>query len=100
MSTTSAPTRIDVRDKIPRDRHPLIFSTFRALQASETMEIVNDHDPKPLYYQMQAEQPGQFTWDYLEDGPEVWRVHITKLVEPQAKPHGDGSPCCGSCGGS
>lgn len=95
MRTSSSPTLIDVRDIAPRERHALIFSTFRDLGASATMEIVNDHDPKPLYYQMQAEQPGKFTWDYVETGPDVWRVRITKIA---AGP-GDGQ-CCGGCGGA
>lgn len=94
MTTTSHGTQIDVREIPPRERHPLIFSTFRNLGAAQTMELVNDHDPKPLYYQMQAEQPGQFAWDYLENGPDVWRVLITRV----GKPHSNGQ-CCGSCGG-
>jgi uncharacterized protein (DUF2249 family) len=38
--------------------------------------LVNDHDPKPLRYQFEAEHAGEFTWEYLESGPEVWRVRI------------------------
>ena len=38
--------------------------------------LVNDHDPKPLYYQLAAEHPDQFSCDYLEEGPEAWRVRI------------------------
>ena len=38
--------------------------------------LVNDHDPKPLRYQFEAEHAGDFTWDSLEAGPEVWRVRI------------------------
>ena len=95
MTLTSNSSRIDVREIAPLQRHALNYSTFRSLGAAETMEIVNDHDPRPLYYRMQAEQPGQFAWDYLENGPDVWRVRITKL----AKAHGNGQ-CCGSCGGA
>lgn len=40
--------------------------------------LVNDHDPKPLYYQFEAEKPGRFGWEYVEAGPEVWRVRITR----------------------
>ena len=39
---------------------------------------MNDHDPKPLYYQFNMEMPAQFEWEYLEQGPEVWRVRIGK----------------------
>ncbi len=69
-------TTVDVRQIAPRDRHPLIFQTFEGLKAGESFILVNDHDPKPLYYQFQAEREGQFSWEYLEQGPEVWRVRI------------------------
>lgn len=67
---------LDVRELIPRERHALIFRTFENLNPVQAFVLVNDHDPKPLYYQFQAEHQGQFTWDYLELGPEVWRVRI------------------------
>ena len=44
-----ATSELDVRTIIPRERHPLIFRTFEALQPGEGFVIVNDHDPKPLY---------------------------------------------------
>ncbi|NLY65983.1 MAG: DUF2249 domain-containing protein [Tissierellia bacterium] len=72
--------RIDARLYEPKDKHAKIFETFEALKNGEKMELINDHDPKPLYYQMSAERPGQFEWEYLEKGPEVWRVSIKKLV--------------------
>ena len=67
---------IDVRTIVPRQRHPLIFDTFARLGAGEAFLLVNDHDPKPLYYQFQAELGQPFVWDYLEQGPEVWKVRI------------------------
>jgi uncharacterized protein (DUF2249 family) len=67
---------VDVRTEIPRIRHELIFSTFATLPAGTAFVLVNDHDPKPLYYQLAAENPGEFTWEYLDEGPEVWRVRI------------------------
>jgi len=69
-------TTVDVREIAPRERHPLIFGAFGQLSSGEALMLINDHDPKPLYYQFQAESNGQFTWDYLENGPEVWRVRI------------------------
>lgn len=71
-------TTIDVRTIIPRERHPLLFKTFDDLAAGESFELVNDHDPKPLYYQFMAERPGELGWEYLEEGPETWRVVLTK----------------------
>lgn len=69
---------LDVREEIPRIRHALIFDTFATIEAGTAFILVNDHDPKPLYYQLEAENKGEFTWEYLEEGPEVWRVRIGK----------------------
>ena len=94
MTDTLSPRQVDVREIQPRQRHPLIFSTFAALPPGAAMELINDHDPKPLYYQFAAELEGQFGWDYLERGPDVWRVAITRLP----RGHANGQ-CCGTCGG-
>lgn len=75
---TNASETIDVRTIIPRERHPLIFRTFHGLGPGESFLLVNDHDPKPLYYQFQAELGQPFQWEYLESGPEVWKVRIGK----------------------
>ncbi len=72
-------TVIDVREIAPPQRHPLIFQTFTGLEPGQHFILVNDHDPKPLYYQFQAEMTGQFEWEYLEAGPDVWRVRIAKV---------------------
>jgi uncharacterized protein (DUF2249 family) len=69
---------LDVREIAPRVRHPLILSTFEGLQSGESFVLVNDHDPKPLYYQFEAERHGQFRWEYLASGPEDWQVRITR----------------------
>ncbi len=71
---------IDVREITPRERHPLIFKTFDDLKPGESFQLVNDHDPKPLYYQFMAERQGQVGWEYLEEGPETWRVQISKTA--------------------
>ena len=71
---------LDVRPLPPPRRHPLIFETFEHLRPGQAFVLVNDHDPKPLFYQFSAEWPGQFTWEYLEQGPEVWRVKIGKAA--------------------
>ena len=52
--------------------------TFNKLSPGEAMELTNDHDPKPLHYQLLAEYEGKFEWTYLEQGPEIWRIAIDK----------------------
>jgi len=69
---------LNVIEIVPKERHPLIFSTFDALPAGESFLLINDHDPKPLYYQFLHEREGIFAWDYIEQGPERWKVKITK----------------------
>ncbi|WP_211592424.1 DUF2249 domain-containing protein [Microbispora sp. H10836] len=70
---------LDVRRLAHVQRHEEIFATFRALRPREAFVLVNDHDPKPLYYQFAARHPGEFDWGYVESGPDVWRVRIGRL---------------------
>lgn len=72
--------QLDVRTIPPRERHPLIFRTFDELEPGSAFELVNDHDPKPLYYQFQAERAGTIAWEYLEQGPVEWRVKVSKTA--------------------
>jgi uncharacterized protein (DUF2249 family) len=74
--TATSDRSLAVRDSAPRDRHTLIFQSFEGLKPGEAFVLINDHDPKPLYYQFEAEHRNQFSWSYLEEGPEVWRVRI------------------------
>ncbi|MBI3399026.1 MAG: DUF2249 domain-containing protein [Deltaproteobacteria bacterium] len=69
---------LDVREMMPKDRHSKIFGTFKGLKAGESFILLNDHEPKPLLYQFQAEHHGEFDWWPLEAGPRVWRVAIAK----------------------
>ncbi|EOR27521.1 MULTISPECIES: DUF2249 domain-containing protein [Clostridium] len=70
--------QVDARIYSPKEKHAVIFDTFNNLKSGEEMELLNDHDPKPLHYQFLAEYTEQFEWEYLEQGPEVWRVAIKK----------------------
>ena len=112
LEMRKTPERLDVREIVPRERHLLIFDAFAQLAPGQSFELINDHDPKPLYYQFQAEQPGQLRWEYLEQGPEVWRVRIGRMLDlastpvlelitsyPALKPVLDGfglDTCCGA----
>ena len=70
---------VDAREYAPRDKHRVIISTFESLNSGESMLLVNDHEPRPLFYQFQIEYTDQFKWEYLEEGPEVWHVRIIKI---------------------
>ncbi len=72
---------LDVREMAPKERHPMIFNTFKGLAPGESFVLVNDHEPKPLLYQFQNEHAGEYEWWPLEQGPEKWRVEIARRKE-------------------
>ncbi|WP_186576650.1 DUF2249 domain-containing protein [Aquibacillus kalidii] len=78
MSDIKYAEKIYAPDIDPKYRHPRIFEIFDGLGPGERMELTNDHDPKPLYYQFMIERENLFTWNYLDNGPDIWRVSITK----------------------
>jgi uncharacterized protein (DUF2249 family) len=80
---------IDVRHIHPSRRHPTIFGVLAALAPGGAMRVTSDHDPHPLHYQIATRFPDQFGWEYLEHGPDVWKVQITRA-------EGSGRECC--CG--
>ncbi|MDZ4759041.1 MAG: iron-sulfur cluster repair di-iron protein [Bacteroidota bacterium] len=69
---------LDVTILPPQIKHATIFKKYDTLKQGESLIIHNDHDPKPLYYQLIAERGNSFTWDYLLNGPRYWEVKITK----------------------
>ncbi len=80
MQPTTTDNILNVTLLEPRQKHPTIFVRFDKLREGETLTIHNDHDPKPLYYQLLGERGNIFTWTYLAEGPEWWIVNITKRV--------------------
>ncbi|TPO11835.1 DUF2249 domain-containing protein [Mesorhizobium sp. B1-1-5] len=89
-SEVSSQPQLDVRAVPPVERHARIFAIAEALAGGQSFVIVNDHDPRPLRYQMEVRYPGLFGWEYLQQGPDIWRVEIKRL-------HSSGCDCC--CGG-
>lgn len=51
---------LDVRTVPAPQRHPKIHEKFDALEPGQSLVIVNDHDPKPLFYELQAEKGDRF----------------------------------------
>ncbi len=71
---------LDLRKMIPFERHSKIFEMWNSLKEGETLRIINDHEPKPLYYQFEAEHKGQFEWNYEKQGPKDWIFTIKKIA--------------------
>ena len=71
--------RLDVRPVEPNNRIECIMGAYEELPASETLELTVDHDPKCMYYTLRATRGDDaFSFDYLEEGPETWRVQVRK----------------------
>lgn len=106
MNTSPSPTAtdplrdpkvvFDVRTIPGRVKHAQIFQRWTDLPVNGFFVLLNDHDPVPLKYQFDAEFAGAFSWEYLEKGPEEFRVKITKLrtLGAQATP----APVTTGCG--
>jgi uncharacterized protein (DUF2249 family)/quercetin dioxygenase-like cupin family protein len=75
-----APNELDVRRLRKPDKHPTIFATYSALATGESFVLVNNHDPKHLRDEFDADHPDSYGWEYLDRGPEAWRIRITKLT--------------------
>ncbi|PTL37134.1 hypothetical protein CLG94_00965 [Candidatus Methylomirabilis limnetica] len=95
MSASYA-TTVDARILPVPQKHPTIFRAFDGLAVGTAMLLVNDHDPKPLYYTFAAERAGEFEWRYLEKGPEVWQVEISRIADATGR---QAPPDTMGCGG-
>jgi regulator of cell morphogenesis and NO signaling len=69
---------LDVTVLEPWLKHSTIYEHFDALEQGEDFIIHNDHDPKPLYYALLNDRGEVFSWDYVQQGPEIWEVKIGK----------------------
>ena len=94
MPPSTPSMQLDTRPMAPLSRHALVTWTFDQMQANTTMELLSDHDPLPLQRQFEADKAGLFSGEYLESGPEVWRIAINKRKGQHGVSH-----CCGACGG-
>lgn len=73
---------LDVRETPPWERHPKIFEAWQNLEVGDTLELINDHDPRPLHYQFMMERVDEFEWEAEEKGPREWVAHIKKVGLP------------------
>ncbi len=79
-------TSLDVRPVPPKDRYDRIIGTYEALPVGSQMELLVDHDPTCMYYTLKATRgDSAFQFDYLESGPEIWRVRVRKLLDVEER---------------
>jgi uncharacterized protein (DUF2249 family) len=73
-------SELDVRDLPPKERHPKIMAEFEQLNSGEALTLVNDHDPKPLFYELQAERDAfdADNYELEQEGPERFVATLPK----------------------
>ncbi|MFB6085865.1 MAG: DUF2249 domain-containing protein [Halodesulfurarchaeum sp.] len=76
-----AAVTLDLRDLPPAKRHPKVMDEFDDLESGETLHLINDHDPRPLYYQLDAEVDAFDADGYTVEkrGPNEFHATIPKI---------------------
>lgn len=59
-------------------RHATIFGALDSIQPGHGMVLAAPHDPKPLLAQLEQRAPGAFAIDYVQRGPEVWKLRFVR----------------------
>jgi uncharacterized protein (DUF2249 family) len=59
-------------------RHAAIFGALAALRTGGGIVLSATHDPVPLLTQLAERRPGSFEVDYLDRGPERWRMRLIR----------------------
>lgn len=69
---------LDARTVPHAVRHATIFGALDTVPSGGAMVLVAPHDPVPLLGQLEQREPGAFSVDYLERGPDAWRLKFTR----------------------
>lgn len=69
---------LDVRQIPHAIRHATIFGALGAIAPGLSIDLVADHNPLPLLAQLEQRHPGEFSVGYVESGPEVWTLRVTR----------------------
>lgn len=59
-------------------RHATIFGALDAIAPGADLILVAPHDPLPLLAQLEQRAPGAFAVDYLQRGPDAWRLRLSR----------------------
>lgn len=59
-------------------RHGAVLGAWTAVRPGEAMVLVAPHDPVPLLAKMSHRDPEAIDVQYLERGPQAWRVRVAR----------------------
>ncbi|WP_353093500.1 DUF2249 domain-containing protein [Tissierella praeacuta] len=60
------------------DVNSVVLRTFDSLPVGEKMVLINDSDPSHVFHQLEEKRTGKFEWEYIQEGPDVWKVSLAK----------------------
>src|SRR5450631_372680 len=69
---------LDAREVPHAIRHATIFGALDSVRTGCGLIPVAPHDPLPLLAQLEQRSPGLFSVDYLQRGPESWRIRFIR----------------------
>lgn len=70
---------LDMRRLRPTDKCPSLFAKYADLPVGGSFVLVSNDDPGHLREEFDADLAGTYGWQYLDRGPAVWRIRISKL---------------------
>jgi len=69
---------LDVRSVPHAIRHATVFGALGAIAAGQSLDLVAPHDPIPLLGQIADREQGRIGVEYLQRGPDAWRLRLTR----------------------
>ncbi|HME80993.1 MAG TPA: DUF2249 domain-containing protein [Candidatus Eremiobacteraceae bacterium] len=85
MSSSTQPEpveRIDLRPFPTWERHDRMLMAFDRLAPNQSVDFINDHEPKALRVTVEADREGILLWDSRNAGDGRWMIRLTRLPEP------------------
>jgi uncharacterized protein (DUF2249 family)/hemerythrin-like domain-containing protein len=75
---SAAYPELDARAVPHAIRHATVFGALDGIRPGGGLVLVAPHDPRPLLAQVERRNPGVFSVEYLERGPEAWRLSFVR----------------------
>ena len=72
---------LDARTVPHAIRHATIFGALDGVSPGQGLVLVAPHDPLPLLAQLEQRSPGAFDVDYLDRGPDAWRLQFRRKTD-------------------
>ena len=95
MTVSDFSATLDARQLSLENSYSRLQSAFSLLSTGATLQVLSEQEPEALKARLLSDVPAQFAWDVLTEGPDMWRIAVTRLQDGHG-PNG----CCGVCGGA